>query len=229
MRELIFFMSTKLAFYFVAVLSVMAFVSCSSSSNHGGENYDDSLAFHRLGKMDKDFVEPQAPSPSSAPSKKYGSLGKDKHGVPIYHSLQRNRVARTTAYTHGESDHLVYGRKNAYGTTLKYTPTIRSAAADWSFYPLGTKFKIKGQPYTYVVDDYGSALTGTGTIDIYQPSKQLMGKWGRRYVEVTVIQWGSAEQSLAVLKTRSGYSHCRQMIAALEQRTQRVYYVQNSH
>lgn len=40
------------------------------------------------------------------------------------------RNVRTTAYTHSESDHIVYGAKSAVGTDLKYG-TVRSAAADW--------------------------------------------------------------------------------------------------
>jgi hypothetical protein len=68
-----------------------------------------------------------------------------------------------------------------------------------------------------VVDDYGSALVDTGTIDIYQPSHELMHKWGRRIVEIQVIQWGSAELSMQKLSDRKGYSHCRKMYASLEQ------------
>ena len=96
---------------------------------------------------------------------------------------------------------------------------MRSAAADWSVYPLGTKFKIKGEPYTYVVDDYGSALVGTATIDIYQPSKALMREWGRRVVEIEVIEWGSSRLSMEKLSARRGYSHCRQMYAALQEQS----------
>lgn len=167
--------------------------------------------------VSKDFVLPAAPSPSAKPNPKYPNLGRDKHGMPFYHPSQRNRVVRTTAYTHTESDHLAYGPRNAIGTSLKYTDQVRSAAADWSVYPLGTRFKIKGQPYIYVVDDYGSALVDTGTIDIYQPSHELMHKWGRRIVEIQVIQWGSAELSMQKLSDRKGYSHCRKMYASLEQ------------
>lgn len=203
--------------------------SCTTiGGDSNSESYDDSLVNVNGGKADNDFVQPLMPQPSTVPSKSLPNMGRDKHGAPIYHKNQRTRAVRTTAYTHSESDHLVYGRKNAIGTNLKYTTTVRSAAADWSFYPLGTKFRVKGQPYLYVVDDYGSALTGTGTIDIYQPSKQLMRKWGRRYIEITIVQWGSAERSLAVLKGRSRYSHCRRMLVALESKTPRVQFASNN-
>ena len=118
------------------------------------------------------------PGPSSTAVALAASKPKDKHSMPVYAFSERNRVVRTTAYTSTESDHLIYGDKNATGTTLRYTNRVRSAAADWSFYPVGTTFRIKGLPYLYVVDDYGSALTGTGTIDIYKPTKEIMGLWG---------------------------------------------------
>ena len=97
------------------------------------------------------------------------SFKKDKHGMPTYPDRVRHRVVRTTAYSHEENEVGVPWRKNALGTYLKYG-AVRSAAADWSKYPVGTKFKIKGLPYTYIVDDYGSALVGTNTIDIYHPN-----------------------------------------------------------
>ncbi len=162
------------------------------------------------------FKLPAAPSPSARPSTKLPNLGRDKHGMPFYHPKQLNRVVRTTAYTHTESDHIGYGPKNAISTYLVYNDELRSAAADWSVYPVGTKFKIKGQPYTYIVDDYGSALVGTGTIDIYHPSKALMRQWGRRIVEITVIEWGSSQQSLKQLAARTRYKHCKEMQTALQ-------------
>lgn len=138
---------------------------------------------------------------------------KDKHSMPIYSFGERHRVVRTTAYTCSEDDHIIYGSKNATGTDLRYSDRVRSAAADWSFYPVGTVFRVKGMKELYVVDDYGSALTGTGTIDMYQPSKALMNKWGRRNVEVSVVQWGSFKRSAEILSQRTKYSHCRQMLA----------------
>ncbi len=138
---------------------------------------------------------------------------RDKHSMPVYSFSDRTRVVRTTAYTCSESDHLIYGSKNATGTTLRYNNRVRSAAADWSFYPVGTTFRIKGLPYLYVVDDYGSALLGTGTVDIYKPTKEIMDQWGRRNVELTVVQWGSFTRSAELLSQRTKYDHCRKMLA----------------
>lgn len=137
---------------------------------------------------------------------------RDKHSMPVYPFSETRRIVRTTAYSCGESDHLIYGSRNALGTTLQSSDRIRSAAADWSVYPVGTTFTIKGLPYLYVVDDYGSALTGTGTIDIYQPTLDCMKKWGRRNVELTVTRWGSLTRSAEILSRRQAYSHCREML-----------------
>lgn len=138
---------------------------------------------------------------------------RDKFQMPVYAFSDRNRIVRTTAYTCSECDHLIYGNKNATGTVLRYSDRVRSAAADWSFYPVGTTFRIKGLPYLYVVDDYGSALLGTGTVDIYKPTKEIMNQWGRRTVEINVVQWGSFTRSAELLSQRTSYDHCRKMLA----------------
>ncbi len=152
------------------------------------------------------------PGPSATALAVAATKPRDKHSMPVYSFSERTRVVRTTAYTCSENDHLVYGDKNATGTTLRYTNRVRSAAADWSFYPVGTTFRIKGLPYLYVVDDYGSALTGTGTIDIYKPSKDIMNLWGKRTVEINIVQWGSFPRSAELLKPRTSFAHCRQML-----------------
>lgn len=131
-----------------------------------------------------------------------------KHG-------QRLHEVRTTAYTHSESDHIVYGVKSAAGGNLKYG-NVRSAAADWSVYPVGTTFQIEGDPCVYEVDDYGSALVGTGTIDIYKPTKASMNQWGVRHVNINVLKWGSFDKSLAIMKPRTRYSHIRQMVQKIQ-------------
>jgi 3D (Asp-Asp-Asp) domain-containing protein len=126
------------------------------------------------------------------------------------------RGVKTTAYTHSERDHLAYGAKAATGAKLKYGE-VRSAAADWSVYPVGTVFKIEGDPHTYEVDDYGSALVGTGTIDIYKPSKAEMRSYGARHVNINVVKWGSFLESLAIMKPREGKKpHIHQMIYKIE-------------
>ncbi|OYW75926.1 MAG: hypothetical protein B7Z37_11025 [Verrucomicrobia bacterium 12-59-8] len=143
-----------------------------------------------------------------------------KPPLALASNLNRNSQmrVRTTAYTHNESDHIIYGVKSALGTNLKFG-TVRSAAADWSRFPVGTSFRIAGQPdITYVVDDYGSALVGTGTIDLYKPSRSMMDKWGVRHVDIQVIQWGSFEKSMELMRDRTRWPHVRAMMEGIEAR-----------
>lgn len=129
---------------------------------------------------------------------------------------QYQRV-RTTAYTDTESDHLQYSNHNALGGTLQ-SGSIHSAAADWSRWPAGTVFRIRETGELYRVDDYGWALSGTNTIDLYKPSRAAMNAWGVRGVTIENLQWGDPKQSLAILHQRSHYRHVQRMIAELEDR-----------
>ena len=127
------------------------------------------------------------------------------------------QTVRTTAYTHSESDHIQYGRKCALGSQLK-CGSVKSAAADWSRWPAGTTFRIQETGELYQVDDYGWALTGTNTIDLYKPSRSAMNRWGVRRVNIQVLNWGDPDRSLTILRPRSKHQHVRKMIAQLEDR-----------
>ena len=122
---------------------------------------------------------------------------------------------RTTAYTHTEAG----GRRNAIGTRLS-GKNVMSAASDWSRWPLGTKFRIVGTDDVFQIDDYGSALIGTGTIDLYKTNRLAMKKWGVRSVDIEVLEWGSTQRSLEVLAPRKSNRRVRAMILALSKNTQ---------
>lgn len=124
---------------------------------------------------------------------------------------------RTTAYTHSESDHIQHGRKTALGTTLQNGP-IHSAAADWSRWPAGSIFRIRETGEVYQVDDYGWALSGTNTIDLYKPSRSAMNAWGVRRVTIENLRWGDPQRSLAILRQRTRFRHVKRMVDQLEQR-----------
>ncbi len=124
---------------------------------------------------------------------------------------------RTTAYTHSESDHVEYGCKTALGTTLQCGP-IHSAAADWSRWPAGSIFRIRETGEIFQVDDYGWALSGTNTIDLYKPSKADMNHWGVRKVTIENLRWGDPERSLSILRGRSRFRHVKRMVDQLEER-----------
>jgi hypothetical protein len=91
-----------------------------------------------------------------------------------------------------------------------------SAAADWSRFPLGTRFQIVGTQDRFVIDDYGGALVGTNTIDLYKTSRRAMRLWGVRRVDIDIIEWGSKQMSLEVLAPRKKNGLVRRMIAGIE-------------
>lgn len=126
----------------------------------------------------------------------------------------RIEKVRTTAYTHNEGS----GGRNAIGRRLA-SAGIKSAASDWSRFPLGTHFRVLGTKDEYMIDDYGGALVGTNTIDLYHPSKLEMRRWGVRRVDIEVLHWGSDGESLRVLRPRKGTSCARRMIASLERKS----------
>lgn len=197
----------------LAVLATFASVSCGGLQSSLSQAGNSSLFPTPSSTPARSADLPAPPSQSTvAKARKYS---KDKHGMPTYKDKVRTRLVRTTAYSHKENEIGAYGRKNAAGTILKYGK-VRSAAADWSVYPLGTKFRIKGQPdILYEIDDYGSALVGTNTVDIFKPSLRSMNYWGTRTAEITIVQWGSYERSERLLKGRRGYSHCSRMYYAI--------------
>jgi 3D (Asp-Asp-Asp) domain-containing protein len=118
---------------------------------------------------------------------------------------------RTTAYTHTERDHIEHGRRTALGTTLK-AGAIASAAADWSRWPAGTIFRILETGEVYQIDDYGWALSGTNTIDLYKSSPASMRGWGVRRVTIENLRWGDPAQSLVILRPRSKFRHVKRML-----------------
>ncbi|MEP7016204.1 MAG: 3D domain-containing protein, partial [Verrucomicrobiota bacterium] len=95
---------------------------------------------------------------------------------------------------------------------------VMSAASDWSRFPLGTHFLINETKEEYVIDDYGTALIGTSTIDLYKTSRLEMKRWGVRHVDIDILKWGSDEESLKVLGPRAKHRSVRRMIVALEKK-----------
>jgi len=119
---------------------------------------------------------------------------------------------RTTAYCVHERGG--GGRRNAIGEYLSHRE-VRSAASDWTRFPLGTRFKIVETAEDYVIDDYETALVGTNTIDLYKPTRLEMKRWGVRHVDIDILQWGSDEQSIKVLAPRAKHRTPRRILLAL--------------
>ena len=108
-------------------------------------------------------------------------VGCATNSKPALTSGRRIPKVRTTAYTDHEGGS---GCHNALGEYLSGRH-VMSAASDWSRYPLGTRFRIAETNEEYVIDDYGNALIGTDTIDLYKPNRLEMKGWGVRYVTST--------------------------------------------
>lgn len=124
---------------------------------------------------------------------------------------------RMTAYNHAEADHIRWGRKTASGTTVRYGKMV-SVAADWSRWPLGTEFRmVPCDGKVYVVEDYGGALVGTDTLDIYKPTIAAMNSWGLRWKNIEVVKWGCLQKSFNIINNpeRLRYRHVRRMREAL--------------
>jgi len=130
-------------------------------------------------------------------------------------TAKSNRMQQicTTAYTRTEKG----GHRNAVGMYLS-GHNVMSAAADWSRFPFGTRFRIVETKEEFVIDDYGSALIGTGTIDLYKKTRLDMKTWGVRRVDIDILQWGSEDESLKILGPRAKHSSVRQMIIALQKK-----------
>jgi 3D (Asp-Asp-Asp) domain-containing protein len=98
------------------------------------------------------------------------------------------------------------------------TPVIGSAAADWSRWPMGTTFRLLSTGQMYRVDDYGWALSGRNTIDLYMANQRDMNTWGARQETIQVLQWGDPQQSLQFLQSHQDYKHIKRMVLELEGR-----------
>lgn len=95
-------------------------------------------------------------------------------------------------------------------------PRIGSAAADWSRWPAGTVFRLLSTGQVYKIDDYGWALAGRNTIDLYMPSRSAMNAWGAREEGIQILRWGDPNESLRLLQGHQGYRHIRRMVLELQ-------------
>jgi 3D (Asp-Asp-Asp) domain-containing protein len=95
-------------------------------------------------------------------------------------------------------------------------PRIGSAAADWSRWPMGTTFRLLSTSQIYRVEDYGWALAGRNTIDLYMPNQREMNSWGARQETIQVLQWGDSQESLQFLRRHQDYRHIKRMVLELE-------------
>ena len=101
---------------------------------------------------------------------------------------------------------------------ISRTPQIGSAAAAWSRWPAGTVFRLLSTGQSYRVEDYGWALSGRNTIDLYMANQREMNSWGAREETIEILQWGDPEESLQFLRRHQDYRHIKRMVLELEGR-----------
>ena len=100
--------------------------------------------------------------------------------------------------------------------TKTKAPKIGSAAADWSRWPAGTTFRLLSTGQLYRVDDYGWALSGRNTIDLYMATSHEMNSWGSRQESIQILKWGDPHESLRLLEPHQNSRHIKRMILQLE-------------
>ncbi len=123
------------------------------------------------------------------------------------------RVTRTTRVTKTT-------RRVKRAIAVNKPPRIGSAAADWSRWPVGTTFRLLSTGQIYRVDDYGWALSGRNTIDLYMANSRDMNTWGARVEPIQILRWGDPQQSLQFLQSHQDYKHIKRMVLELEGREQ---------
>ena len=99
-------------------------------------------------------------------------------------------------------------------------PKIGSAAADWSRWPVGTTFRLLSTGQMYRVEDYGWALSGRNTIDLYMSNRRDMNTWGARQEPIQILHWGDPQQSLQFLQSHTDYKHIKRMVLELQGRNE---------
>jgi hypothetical protein len=73
-------------------------------------------------------------------------------------------------------------------------------------------FRIRATGEIYEVDDYGFALSGVNTIDLYKPTAKTMRDWGVRRVTIEILKWGNPWASYRKMFRVRTYRHVRRMM-----------------
>ena len=186
----------------------------------GGELHAAGPAIHRAENVKRagtisdsnDDVDVINISSNDAKLEKF-SLDKSKKPKRITTTtVTTTRVTKTTTTT-------TKGVKRAVAVSSK-PPRIGSAAADWSRWPMGTTFRLLSTGQMYRVEDYGWALSGRNTIDLYMANQRDMNSWGARQEPIQILRWGNPQQSLQFLQSHQDYKHIKRMVLELEGREQ---------
>jgi len=147
-------------------------------------------------------------SSSDAKLEKF-SIEKPKKGTRVTTPVTTTRASKTT-----KAPPITRGGKRA--VAVSKPPPIGSAAADWSRWPMGTTFRLLSTGQMYRVEDYGWALSGRNTIDLYMSNRSDMNSWGARQEPIQILHWGNPRQSLQILQSHAEHKHIKRMLLELE-------------
>lgn len=200
--------------FFPALLAGLAALSlgaCGTSRNL--PDYERPLA-----KTDFQNVRTTAYTHTESDHRQYGNL--TALGTEL-HAAARPNVPRAipigaSASAAGYQPIAYVSRSQPFRFESYQTQTYGSAAADWSRWPAGTIFRIVATGQLYRVEDYGWALAGRNTIDLYMQTPRDMNGWGVREEAIQIVQWGDPAASLRKLASHQKFRHIKRMVLELE-------------
>ena len=180
-------------------------------SNHnalGGELHAAGPAIHRAEVVTRATLAYEVPR--AIPVDENGS-----YSPPLQHfSMEERSGSRRITRTAKRPAKPTRNVKRA--VAVSKPPQIGSAAADWSRWPAGTVFRLLSTGQNYRVEDYGWALSGRNTIDLYMANQRAMNTWGARQETIEVLKWGDPQESLQFLRRHQDYRHIKRMVLELE-------------
>ena len=154
---------------------------------------------------------------SVSKEKKAAQLKKAKKEKAAAKAAKKEKAAKTAKFTKAAKSKHEKIAKAARAHNVE-PPRIGSAAADWSRWPAGTVFHLLSTGQNYRVEDYGWALSGRNTIDLYMANQRDMNSWGTRQEPIQVLHWGDSDDSLRLLEPHQSHPHIKRMMFELQGR-----------
>ncbi len=198
-------------FYFSLLAAALALSLGACATSRNLPAYERPLAH-----SDFQQVRTTAYTHTEADHRKYGNLtalGSVLH--PAARPLVPRAIPLGAAASENDYQPIAYVSRTE--PALSYAdPTYGSAAADWSRWPAGTIFRVVSTGQLYRVEDYGWALAGRNTIDLYMATPRDMNGWGVRQELLQIVQWGDPGASLHKLAGHTKFRHIKRMVLELE-------------
>lgn len=176
-----------------------------------------------LAKAEFQQVRTTAYTDSESDHRQYGNrtaLGGVLHAAPVPVVPRAMPVAPQRVFSGPETSYqpVAYvSRLQPFQEENSYSNQVYgSAAADWARWPAGTIFRVLSTGQLYRVEDYGWALSGRNTIDLYMATPGEMNRWGVRNETIQVVQWGDPQESHRRLASHTKYRHIKRMVLELE-------------